>query len=211
MFADILTSLINIKRFFMQSSLKKTIVATAFLLTGVFTFTACQNSGDKASSENKQSKAAQETVSSREETVSSKEETVTEVSFIGENDQNVSLSSLKGKVVFINFWATWCPPCKEELPAINKLKQSYKDNKGIQFLMVDVDSKMKQSAAFMKNNGYDLPVYVAKGAIPPNFLGNAIPTTVILDKEGKMAAHFVGARDYTSPEIKQMLDSLIKS
>ncbi len=120
----------------------------------------------------------------------------------------LQLSALKGKVVFINFWATWCPPCIHELPSIDQLKQSLKDNKDIVFLLVDVDGDMEKSSAFMAENKYDLPLYIAEGDIPAEFLGQSIPTTVILDKAGKIVERLEGSRDYGAPEIKKALQDI---
>lgn len=133
------------------------------------------------------------------------------VSFKGEDGKIVALGSLKGKVVFINFWATWCPPCIQEMPSINELKKSFNGNQDIVFLMIDVDSEMEKSSAFMKENSYDLPVYVPASEIPSDFLGSAIPTTVILDKSGQIAARMEGGRDYTNPDIVKALNELIDS
>lgn len=137
--------------------------------------------------------------------------TTSDVSFKDEEGKTISLNTLKGKVVFINFWATWCPPCIHEMPSINKLKQSFKGNDEIVFLMVDVDNKMEKSTAFMEKNEYDLPVYVPAGNIPPEYLGSSIPTTVILDKSGAIIARIEGSRDYTSPEMIKMLNELVES
>jgi thiol-disulfide isomerase/thioredoxin len=132
-----------------------------------------------------------------------------DVSFKDENGKDITLSSLKGKVVFINFWATWCPPCIHEMPSINTLKQSFNGNDDIVFLMVDVDGTMEKSKAFMTENKYDLQVYIPNGEIPQDFLGNAIPTTVILNKKGEMVDRMEGGRDYAAPEIKKALNDLI--
>lgn len=131
------------------------------------------------------------------------------VAFKDEDGNVVSLSSLKGKVVFINFWATWCPPCIYEMPSINDLKKSFSDRDDMVFLMVDVDNKIDQSVAFMRDNQYDLPVYVPASMIPSDFLAGAIPTTVILDKEGEMVARLEGGRDYTDPDLVQALNELV--
>lgn len=133
------------------------------------------------------------------------------ISFKDENGKDITLSSLKGKVVFINFWATWCPPCIHEMPSINTLKQSFKGNDNIIFLMVDVDGTMEKSKAFMSENKYDLQVYVPNGEIPSNFLGNAIPTTVIIDKKGELVNRMEGGRDYADPEILKSLNELVQS
>lgn len=121
----------------------------------------------------------------------------------------VQISNLKGKVIFINFWATWCAPCREEMPTINKLRAHFKDNKDIIFLMVDVDGKVEASSKYVKNKGYDLPVYKAAGAIAPQYLGQAIPTTIILDKQGVLAARIEGAMDYGTTEVVEAINKLI--
>lgn len=124
--------------------------------------------------------------------------------------KTVSLSSLNGKVVFINFWATWCPPCRAEMPSINSLYAKFKDNSDVVFLMVDVDGKYEKSYSFIKENGYSFPLYVPGGSIPSSFLGNAIPTTVILNKKGKIAMRQEGGADYGSPKVEKFINSLLK-
>lgn len=136
---------------------------------------------------------------------------VADVSFKDKSGNVVSLSALKGKVVFINFWATWCPPCIHEMPSINTLRQRFKDNKNIEFLMVDVDNDIDQSAGFMEKNNYDLPLFTPAGEIPPEFLGGSIPTTVILDKNGQIIERLEGSRDYAAPEIVKALTELTKA
>lgn len=131
-----------------------------------------------------------------------------DLTLTGENGKKVTLSSLKGKVVFINFWATRCPPCREEMPTIQKLKATFKDNDNIVFLMVDVDGVLDKSLKYMQKHQYDLPVYVADGPIPPEFIQDAIPTTVVIDKNGSLYARAEGARDYSHPEIIKVIKGL---
>ena len=121
----------------------------------------------------------------------------------------MALNDLKGKVVFINFWATWCPPCIEEMPSINELKTKFAGNEDIVFLMVDVDGKYKKAQTFMNKRKFNLPVYVPHSEIPKEFLGGAIPTTVILDKKGAIAIRLEGGRDYSAPEMRRGLQQLI--
>jgi len=134
-----------------------------------------------------------------------------DMSLQDKSGKTVSVNALEGKVVFINFWATWCPPCIREMPSINQLKQAFKGEDNLVFLMVDVDGDIEKSTAFMEKNKYDLPVYIPMSHIPRDYLGEAIPTTVILDKNGGMIARMEGGRDYTSPEIIKGLKELIES
>ena len=122
----------------------------------------------------------------------------------------VDLSALKGKVVFINFWATWCPPCIAEMPSINTLYHQFKDDKKVVFLMVDLDGNYAQSSAFMKKNGYDLPVYTPASEIPAAYFSGSLPATAILDQNGQLSFHHVGGADYSNPEVAEHIRKLSK-
>jgi len=134
----------------------------------------------------------------------------TSVSFKDENGAVLPLNSLQGKVVFINFWATWCPPCVAEMPSINALYDKLKTNPNVVILMVDVDNKAEQSQEFMRKNKYSLPVFTPASAIPPEYLGSAIPTTLVLNKAGKIVFKHEGGADYTNPEFLAYLEKLSK-
>lgn len=121
----------------------------------------------------------------------------------------IDAANLDGKVVFINFWATWCPPCIAEMPSIDKLYDRYRDNENIVFIMADVDSQYEQSVQFMENKNLSLPVHMPAGEIPGDWLGGAIPTTVILDKQGAIAARHEGMADYSRKEIVDFIQGLI--
>lgn len=121
----------------------------------------------------------------------------------------IDAANLDGKVVFINFWATWCPPCIAEMPSIDKLYDRYRDNENIVFIMADVDSQYEQSVQFMENKNLSLPVHMPAGEIPGDWLGGAIPTTVILDKKGAIAARHEGMADYSRKEIVDFIQGLI--
>lgn len=132
------------------------------------------------------------------------------LSFKDGDGKLVDLASLKGKVVFINFWATWCPPCIAEMPSINALNDRFRDNDHIVFLMVDVDDDLGKSDQFMKKHQYGLNVVTAASEIAPVFMQGAIPTTVILNREGKMVFKQEGAADYNSSELVDMIVGLIR-
>lgn len=131
------------------------------------------------------------------------------ISFKNEKGEVVSLDELKGKAVFINFWATWCPPCIEEMPSIQTLYNKFKDNKDIVFLLVDVDNNIESASKFMEKRELDMPLYVPNSEIPSSYLAGAIPTTVILDKKGNIDVRLEGGRDYSTPAIAEALQSLI--
>jgi thiol-disulfide isomerase/thioredoxin len=122
--------------------------------------------------------------------------------------RTIDLASLKGKVVFINFWATWCPPCIAEMPSINDLHGKFMDNEKVVFLMVDVDGNYRKSDSFMKKRGFALPVVTPANDIPSVFMQGAVPTTVILDKDGKMIYRQEGAADYNSKKMVDLISQL---
>ena len=186
--------------------MKIPIIKNKFLyslaLTGILIFAACNGKQAK-----KQDPST--TTNSSKSVPERRDAPVEDMTFSNEKGEKVSLSSFRGKVVFINFWTTWCPPCIHELPTIDRLKKSFASNSGIVFLMVDIDGKIDKSAAFMKENKYDLPVYVSEGMIPRTFLGDAIRATVILSKKGVKVDRIEGGRVYGSPEVKNALSELI--
>lgn len=108
----------------------------------------------------------------------------------------IVLGDLKGKVVFLNFWATWCPPCLAEMPSMNKMYNKFKDDQAFVFIFVDADSDLLKSAKFMEKRNYHLPLYRAASAIPEMIFSGSLPTTVVFDKQGRISYHESGATNY---------------
>lgn len=121
----------------------------------------------------------------------------------------VKLGELKGKVVFVNFWATWCPPCIEEMPSIQVLYEKFKDNKDIVFLIVDVDGDLENANTFMKEHNLKMPLYIMNSNLPAGFELNAIPTTIVLDKQGNLDLRLEGGRDYATPEMFDEINAIL--
>jgi thiol-disulfide isomerase/thioredoxin len=121
----------------------------------------------------------------------------------------VRLSALKGKVVFLNFWATWCPPCREEMPSMEALYQRFR-GRGLEFLAVDIQEGKDEVAAFMKQFGLTFPAALDDtGKISAEYGIRGIPTTFIIDKEGGIIASVVGGRDWNTPAVTTALELLI--
>ncbi|TKC12712.1 TlpA family protein disulfide reductase [Pedobacter polaris] len=122
----------------------------------------------------------------------------------------ISLADLKGKVVFLNFWATWCPPCLAEMPSINMFYEQFKNDKDIVFLMIDADGDFPKAQAYMDRKNYKLPVYTFGSDIPKTLFKGSLPTTVVLDKQGRVSLNGEGAANYASSQfitfIKQLKD-----
>jgi len=124
--------------------------------------------------------------------------------------QVVDISNSKGKVIFLNFWATWCPPCIAEMPSVNSLRGKFKNNKDVVFVMADIDNNLKRSEGFMKKNEYDLPVFEPAGSIPESIFQGTVPTTLIINKKGEIVFFHEGMADYNSDEMDKFLTDLSK-
>ena len=120
----------------------------------------------------------------------------------------INMEDLKGKVVFMNFWATWCPPCIAEMPSIQKLYDKVKDDKDIVILTVEVEGKSDKVAKFMERKKLSLPVVYPNSSIPTEFFNGSLPTTVILDKKGNIAHTTMGMADYSGQDIVDFLNEL---
>lgn len=131
-----------------------------------------------------------------------------EIFFKNPDGEIIELSDQKGKVVFINFWATWCPPCIAEMPSINKLYSEFRDNEKVMFLMVDVDNNRTLSQKFMDKKKFELPVYTPASSIPSSYMSGAIPTTLVLNKYGKVVFKHEGMGDFSNEEFKTFLTKL---
>ncbi|WP_299762619.1 TlpA disulfide reductase family protein [uncultured Pontibacter sp.] len=124
--------------------------------------------------------------------------------------KQVAFESLKGKVVFLNIWATWCPPCIAEMPNIQKLYDKVGSDK-IAFVMLSVDEGgMEKVKKFVDKKKYTFPVYKPASQFPQEFYSNAIPTTFIISLEGKIVAKQEGMADYNTPEVVEFLQGMVK-
>jgi len=119
---------------------------------------------------------------------------------------NISLSSFNGKVVFLNFWATWCPPCRKEIPGFIEIYEKYKDQ-GIVIIGISVDKTGVDSVRdFVEKEKITYPVVMGNSDIVNDYKpGRFIPTTIIVDKNGKIRHKHVGYMDKDTLE-KNFLD-----
>lgn len=148
-------------------------------------------------------------VDNKEKTVSTAE--VMDLSGIKFKDASgniVDLGSLKDKVVFLNFWATWCPPCLAEMPSVNKLYEQFKEDKNVVFIMVDADSDFVKSQKYMDKKGYKMPVYHIASNIPEVIFKGSLPTTVVFDKKGRISYSEAGAANYASEKFIEFIQKL---
>jgi len=126
----------------------------------------------------------------------------------GLNTSGINFAELKGKVIFLNFWATWCPPCVAELPSIQSFYNDYK--KDIAFVFISNENWSEINSFFLQNE-YDFPAYHAiKGSLKdlPNI--SSIPRTFIIDKQGNIRVDKSGAANWNSTGFRAQMDSLLK-
>lgn len=122
----------------------------------------------------------------------------------------IDASHLKNKVVFINFWASWCPPCRAEFPSVEKLYNQYKANPDIIFLTVNLDDNPALGKTYLKEKGFTVPFITPAGHIPEALYSGSLPTTVVIDKNGEIRLHHTGVADYSKDSFYQQIDSLLK-
>jgi len=132
-----------------------------------------------------------------------------DIQFQSLDGKNYNFSSAKGKVIFLNMWATWCPPCVAEMPAIQELYDKYKNNENIEFLMVTTDDHQKVMQ-FVKRKGYTFPVYFNQYRLPDAFQFNSLPTTFVVSKSGEVIINQVGAANWSGDKMIETLDRLIR-
>ncbi|MEQ6166507.1 TlpA disulfide reductase family protein [Ekhidna sp. MALMAid0563] len=120
--------------------------------------------------------------------------------------KKVQFEEFKGEVVFINFWATWCPPCVAEMPDIHRLYEDQKDQ--VRFIMISLDQDEEKAHKFISKKGFDFPVYFLRSPLPANFNTRSIPTTYVLDKKGKIKVENHGMAKYNTDSFRQLLTEL---
>jgi peroxiredoxin len=127
---------------------------------------------------------------------------------VQDSDRKVTLSQLRGQVVVLNFWATWCPPCIDEMPSLLQMQQRMKD-KGVIVLAVSLDADENAYHRFLKDYKVDLLTVRDADGKSNNLYGTfKFPETYIIDRGGVVRRKFIGAVDWNKPEIVDFLSKL---
>lgn len=122
--------------------------------------------------------------------------------------QSFSTADLKGKVVFINFWATWCPPCRAEMPELNSLYSEFKNDEDFVFLFISEDDSPATAKKYLDKNKFSMPLATRSGNISPLVYSGTLPTTVVLNKKGELVYKNEGLASYNTSKFKQQLKAL---
>lgn len=125
-----------------------------------------------------------------------------------DSDRTVALNQFRGQIVVLNFWATWCDPCVEEMPSLVEMQRRMKA-KGVTVVAVSIDENESAYRSFLKQHGVDLLTVRDPGQKTPALYGTrGWPETFIIDRNGVMRRKFIGAVDWTEPEITDFLSKL---
>lgn len=112
--------------------------------------------------------------------------------------QTVSLEDYRGDVVFVNVWASWCPPCVAEMPTIETLYDNISGQDNISFLLLAMDEDQQKAVDFMEGKEFPMPYFFPASSLPNEFRSQYLPTTYVLSKEGKIVYKKEGIADYSS-------------
>ena len=131
---------------------------------------------------------------------------------LNQDDKPISLADYHGKVVFLNFWATWCPPCQREMPEIQKLSEKYQNSEDIAILTVVMPGGQEMDAAgikkFLKEKGFTMPVIFDDGRLSSSFQITSLPTTYMFDRDGNVYGSVVG--QLSSDMMENIIDRTLK-
>ncbi len=118
--------------------------------------------------------------------------------------QKLNLSDLKGKIVLINFWATWCPPCREEMPYFEEIYRRYRE-KGFTIIAVSVDANENFVKDFVKDYDISFPVSMDKEGLSDMFGVSSLPMSFLYDESGKLIKRKIGAYFSLEEDLKELL------
>lgn len=120
-----------------------------------------------------------------------------------------SLENYKGKVIFLNFWATWCPPCKKEMPDVESIYKEYGENKKDVVILGVNSEKENEVKKFLKDRGYTFPTVIDENSeVMRKYFIQAFPTSFVIDKEGNVYGYVMGG--LTKEQIKQVIEEVLK-
>ena len=125
--------------------------------------------------------------------------------FVDQSGNTVYLEDYRGKTVFINLWATWCPPCRAEMPHISDLYEKVRENENLVFLMIALDKDFSKSKDFVTSKKFGFPVFHAAFGLNNSLQSQSIPTTLVVSPEGKIVFYQEGMSNFNTQEFRNFL------
>src|SRR5690554_142531 len=143
------------------------------------------------------------------ETSEEKRETLQDYnwSLVSLNSEETNFSQSQGKVVVVNFWATWCPPCVAEMPSFQKLYDAYGSNVDFYFVTSEEPEKVQR---FLDKRNYTLPTFLQTYEAPKQMQSRVLPTTYVLSKDGEIVINETGTANWNSSKMRDLLDRLLE-
>jgi cytochrome c biogenesis protein CcmG/thiol:disulfide interchange protein DsbE len=191
--------------------MKNYILVIAIIFTSLAMLGCNRNASRNADSksDNKASESAMNSASNpSDENTAFDNQNAPEFTLVDTKGKKISLADYQGKIVIIDFWATWCPPCRRGIPDLIEIQKEYKNKVAVIGISLDTDTK-KDVVPFMKNMGINYPVVYANAQVVQDY-GNieAIPTSFVINKEGKIVNQHIGLtpKETYINEINKLLD-----
>lgn len=128
------------------------------------------------------------------------------MALIDSKGEQVNLETFRGKVIFLNIWATWCPPCIAEMPSIHELYKKLGND--VQFVMISVDNDFETAKRFRERKEYSFEIYSLVSSMPTMYQTKSIPSTFVIDTEGRLVYQHQGMADYNTDPFIQFLREL---
>lgn len=125
--------------------------------------------------------------------------------FMTFDGQQIDLESYRGKTLFINLWASWCGPCRAEMPHISELYKSVQNEPDLEFLMIGIDNDIKKSQGFIEGKSWSFPTVHASFGLNQSLQSESIPTTMVVNPEGKIVFYQEGMSNFNTDEFRDFL------
>ncbi|MEP1955047.1 MAG: TlpA disulfide reductase family protein, partial [Algoriphagus sp.] len=127
--------------------------------------------------------------------------------FMTFDGQQLNLESYQGKTLFINLWASWCGPCRAEMPHISELYKSVQNEPDLEFLMIGIDNDIEKSRSFIEGKSWTFPTAHASFGLNQSLQSESIPTTMVVNPEGKIVFYQEGMSNFNTDEFREFLKS----
>lgn len=120
----------------------------------------------------------------------------------------LNTDQFRGKTIFVNLWASWCPPCRAEMSSLNELYLEMKNDTGIVFVFISEDENQEKAKQYLAANDFNLPVFTLAESLPSSVYTGKLPTTLVINPEGKLVYRHEQMADYNTAKFKKYLRTL---